>query len=73
MNFPTTPDNIRSLIIVAGRSMSGAARPNAVIDDYLEFGNKDGGVIYEQRPVSRVVNATLMSPFNDRVMVVDQN
>jgi len=73
MNFPTTLDNIRSLIILAGRSVSGMARPNNVITDYLEFQNNDGGVIYEQRPVSRVVNAALMSPFNDRVLVVDQN
>jgi len=73
MSFPAASDNIRSLLILGGRSMGGMARPNNVITDYLEFQNNDGDVIYEQRPISRVVNAALMSPFNDRVLVVDQN
>jgi hypothetical protein len=73
-NFPTPSiNNIRSLIILAGRSMSGMARPNGSLGDYLEFQNNDGDLLYEQRPVSRVSNAALMSPFNDRVLVVDTN
>jgi hypothetical protein len=73
-NFPTPAmNNVRSLIILAGRSMSGMARPNGSLSDYLEFQNNDGDLIYEQRPVSRVINAALMSPFNDRVLVVDTN
>lgn len=73
MSFPTTTWNVRSLLVLAGRSINGSARPSATLANYLEFQNGDGGVIYEQRPVSRVVNATLMSPFNDRVILVDAN
>jgi len=66
----TTPEwNKRALLILAGRSLANppAARPNATLTDYLEFGNNDGGTLYEQRPVSRT------SLFNDRVVVLDAN
>jgi hypothetical protein len=64
----TVPEwNKRALLILAGRSLANPplARPNGTLADYVEFGNGDGGTLYEQR------RASLATPFNDRVVVVD--
>ncbi|HKI64828.1 MAG TPA: hypothetical protein VKA16_09425 [Burkholderiales bacterium] len=63
----------RALLLLAGRTLTGASRPNGNIADYVEFGNNDGGTLYEQDPIRSYVNAALKAPFNDRVMVVDSN
>ncbi|MGQ0652882.1 MAG: hypothetical protein ACT4P4_11555 [Betaproteobacteria bacterium] len=56
----TTPsNNKRAILILAGRSMSGAARPNALLGDYLEFGNADGNTTFEQQPVTRPLSTVL--------------
>ena len=53
----------RAILVLAGRSLSGAARPNATLGDFLEGANADLDLVFE----SRAVNAS----FNDRVVVVD--
>jgi len=63
----TVPEtNKRALLILAGRALAGQARPSTAPANYVEFGNNDGGTLYEQRQVSRAT-------FNDRVVVVDAN
>lgn len=53
----------RALLILAGRSLGGAARPNGVLADFLEGANADLDLAFE----SRAVNAA----FNDRLVVLD--
>jgi hypothetical protein len=61
----------RAILILAGRSINGSARPSATPGDYLEFGNATGS--FERQTVSRTVDAALKRPFNDRVLVVESN
>jgi len=63
----------RALLILAGRSLANATRPNDQIADYVEFENSDGNRDFEQQPIRTGSDATLKAPFNDRVVVVDQN
>ena len=78
-NDPTTR-NIRALLVLAGRSLGNAARPNSTLADYVEYQNCDlsGGVCdpqtrFEQRPMrsTNVAMPSLNAPFNDRVVLVD--
>jgi len=55
----------RALLVLAGRSLSGAARPNAALGDFVEGANADLDLAFEQRPVN--------AGFNDRVVVLDAN
>ena len=55
----------RAILILAGRSLSGAARPNGLLADFLEGANADADPGFERR----AVNAS----FNDRVVVLDAN
>jgi len=55
----------RAILILAGRSLSAAARPNSRLGDFLEGGNADLDLDFEQRPVN--------SAFNDRIVVVEAN
>lgn len=55
----------RSILILAGRSLNGMARPNANLADFLEGGNADLNTTFEQRAVN--------AAFNDRVVVIDAN
>jgi hypothetical protein len=55
----------RAILILAGRSLSGAARPNGRLADFLERANADLDLDFEQRPVN--------SAFNDRIVVVEAN
>ncbi|MGH8746495.1 MAG: hypothetical protein ACREUK_08390, partial [Burkholderiales bacterium] len=61
----------RAILVLAGRSINGSARPSAALGDYLEFGNASGS--FEREPVSTAANAALKKPFNDRIVVVDTN
>lgn len=62
----TTPAwDKRALLLLAGRSLTGASRPNATLSDFVEAGNGDGGTMFEQRAVNPA--------FNDRVVVLDSN
>lgn len=64
--------NIRALLVLAGRSLSGAARPNGTLSDYGEYQNVDLGTIYEQRPVRGTGLAPNgNAPWNDRIVLVD--
>jgi hypothetical protein len=53
----------RALVILAGRTLNGALRPNASLADFVEGANADLDLRFEQRPVN--------AAFNDRVVVVD--
>lgn len=53
----------RAILILAGRSLSGAARPNGSLADFVEGANADLDLSFE----SRAVNAL----FNDRIVVLD--
>jgi hypothetical protein len=55
----------RAILVLAGRSLGGVARPNALLDDFLEGANAAAELRFEQRPVN--------SAFNDRIVVVDAN
>jgi hypothetical protein len=55
----------RAILILAGRSLSGAARPNGRLADFLEGANADLDLDFESRPVN--------STFNDRIVVVEAN
>jgi len=63
----------RALLILAGRSLANVTRPNDQITDYVEFANNDGNRDFEQQPIRMGADATLKAPFNDRIVVVDQN
>ena len=61
-----TPTNKqRSILILAGRSLTGLARPNGTLADFLEGANADLNLAFEKRTVN--------SSFNDRVVVLDAN
>ena len=71
-----TPLNAqRSLLVLAGRDIQGAPRPNATPANYLEYGNNDLNDTFEQWPISTVIpaNPTNRNPFNDRIVVIDEN
>jgi hypothetical protein len=55
----------RAILILAGRSLSGAARPTGRLADFLEGANADLDLDFEIRPVN--------SAFNDRIVVVEAN
>jgi hypothetical protein len=59
--------NKRALLILAGRSLANAARPNATLADFLEGANAApaSSPRFEQRTVN--------TAFNDRALVVDAN
>jgi hypothetical protein len=56
----------RALLILAGRSLTGATRPNANLSDFLDSAeNRNGNTTFEQANVGR--------SFNDRIVVIDRN
>lgn len=67
VNTPSTPaGGRRAVVVLAGRSLGGQARPSANLADYLDTTeNRDGNTTFELKPV----NAT----FNDRVITIDAN
>jgi hypothetical protein len=77
---PITPaGGQRAILIFAGSSVAGQTRPSATRGDYFEFANATGtgalALPFERQPVkkSRVVNAALKAPFNDRIIVIGSN
>jgi hypothetical protein len=62
LGAPSAP---RAILILAGRSLSGAARPNASLADFVEGANADLDLSFEGRAVN--------SAFNDRIVVLDAN
>ena len=63
----------RAILILAGRAITGQARPSANVTDFLEFGNAVDPGAFERQPVSTAIAPTLKKPFNDRIVVVDAN
>jgi hypothetical protein len=61
----------RAILVLAGRSINGSARPSPTLGDYLEFGNAAGA--FERQAVSSAVDPVAKKPFNDRVVKVDWN
>jgi hypothetical protein len=59
----------RAIIILSGRSLTGTARPNGTIADWLEGANTDGLTPFELRSATLLTNRT----FNDRFAVIDSN
>jgi hypothetical protein len=59
----------RALILLAGRTLTGATRPNATLTDWFEGANADGVTPFEARSTTLVGNRT----FNDRVAVLSKN
>lgn len=58
------PNRQRAILILAGRSLGGAPRPNGSLEDFLDSEpNRDGDGAFEQLAVNR--------SFNDRVVVLD--
>ena len=59
----TPATNVKALLILAGRSVNGAARPNANLNDFLDsVENQNLNTTFEQRRID--------ATFNDRVVTV---
>lgn len=61
----------RAILILAGRSIDGSARPSGTLGNYLEFGNATGA--FERQAISTWNDSTLKKPFNDRIAVIASN
>jgi len=59
----------RGLIVLSGRSLSGAVRPNGTLADWLEGVNADGASPFAVRDAALTINRS----FNDRFAVIDSN
>ena len=60
------PNKQRAIVVMAGRSLSGQARPSARLADFLDSDqNRNADAAFEQRPVG--------GAFNDRIVVLDRN
>jgi len=55
----------RAILILAGRTLGNATRPNATLSDYLDSSNADGNSAFVQSNISTTAN--------DRIVVIDQN
>lgn len=67
-----TPTGLqRAILVLAGRSIDGSARPSAMLGNYLEFGNATAA--YERRTVSASNAIAPAQRFNDRIVVIDSN
>jgi hypothetical protein len=75
VNYHTTATGVadagkqRALILLSGRTLTGASRPNATLADWFEGANADGVTPFEVRSATLVRNTT----FNDRVAVLSAN
>lgn len=70
-NLAAPTDNKRAIVILGGRSLSGASRPNGTLSDYLEAKNATtGDYAFEHslRASTTVMGAPVA--INDRVIVV---
>jgi hypothetical protein len=61
----------RALLILAGRSINGSARPDSTLANYLDQGNATGA--YVKLPVNSGNTHSTPQRFNDRIVVVDSN
>ncbi len=68
-NLNTTPTNNKdAILILAGRSLAGTARPNATLGDYLEGQNASTGDYVFEHGLGKVTGSG--GAINDRVVVV---
>jgi hypothetical protein len=70
-NLSPTADSIAPLLILAGRSTNGTARPNAALANYLEGGNETGAFV--RNPVNSMAAVPAAQRFNDRIIVLGRN
>lgn len=72
VNDPAT-QNVRALLVLAGRGLTGQTRPSSTLSHYLECENYDLDAHFEQRRMrnDRVMDVTLNAPWNDRLVIVD--
>jgi hypothetical protein len=59
----------RAVILLSGRSLTGATRPNGTLTDWFEGANADGASPFETRSTTLLTNRT----FDDRIAVLDSN
>jgi len=60
------PDTQRAILVLAGRSLAGSARPNGNMEYFLDSDeNRNADSRFEQRPAGAM--------FNDRIIVLDAN
>ena len=64
-NLPTPNNNMQAVLILAGRSLNGTARPSSIVSDYLEGANRTGSGTYTYEHRSGVPTS-----INDRVVVI---
>lgn len=60
-----SPAGQRAILVLAGRSINGSARPSATLSDYLEYGNATNSFVRE--PIRKGVL------FNDRIVSIAAN
>jgi hypothetical protein len=65
------PGQQRAILILAGQSINGSARPSTMLADYLEFGNATAA--FERRTISASNAIAPAQRFNDRIVVIDSN
>ena len=68
-NFLAPSGAQRGLIVIAGQSLSGQARPPAAVSDWLEGENAVVDNVFAVRNPGLMVNRS----FNDRIAVIDRN
>jgi hypothetical protein len=61
----------RAILILAGSSLNGSARPSSTLANYFESGNATGS--YTRKPVTLSPAVAAAQRFNDRVVVVGTN
>jgi hypothetical protein len=61
----------RAILILAGSSLNGSARPSSTLANYFESGNATGS--YTRMPVTLSPAVAAAQRFNDRVVVVGTN
>jgi hypothetical protein len=82
----TTSNNVRSLTVFSGRSLTGAARPNSTLSDWLEGNNYVSACTYYAVPsppcptgspnsvfAVRSPSLVVNRTFNDRIAIIDTN
>lgn len=67
-NVASPTDNKRAIVILAGRSLSGASRPNGTLSDYLEAKNASTGDYAFEHSLRKTTTGPV--EINDRVIVI---
>jgi len=70
-SYASDTTKLRGIVVFAGRSLTGATRPNGTLSDWLEGANADGASPFTVRDGSLFFNRP--GGFNDRIAVIDSN